>query len=209
MPCIINTGPKKNTSKILVKMERLDDKIAYNPVCSVKKQPFTAQGQRGVTVHYTASGCLNSALNAMQQSGLGYHFLIDRDGSIIQTSPLNHRTDHAGKAEWNEDRPNRSHISVSLVSWGLLNERSENYLGKVVESVKRDGKMWHPATKAQEASVLDLCKKIMVAFKISHQNICGHDECCLPRGRKSDPGSIMSFDMKELRKRLEPQTEIS
>jgi N-acetyl-anhydromuramyl-L-alanine amidase AmpD len=155
---------------------------------------------RGVTVHYTASGSLISALRE-EVHGLGYHILIDRDGSTVQTCYLTLRVNHAGKANWNGDSPNKSHLAVAFVSWGLLDGAGYSYAGVQVpkEEIRTDEKgKWHAATPQQEDSLLRFLGWA-VSQGINRNNICGHDECALPKGRKVDPGGCLSFRLADFR----------
>lgn len=159
----------------------------------------------GVTVHYTADRDLDRTLRALQARGLGYHAIIDRDGTVYQTVPLTHGVWHAGKALWGQFSPNRSHLAISLLSWGELEALApgayQSWNGQTVstdEVASRAGAHWDAATPAQEAALVDFlvwaCQQ-----GISAENICGHDECALPKGRKIDPGGVLSMTMEELR----------
>ena len=156
----------------------------------------------GITVHYTADGDIDRVKREMESRKVGYHFVIDRDGSIHQTASLAKSVNHAGNAKWNGQSPNRTHIAVSLVSWGLLIDENKAWNGSAVHGVKRKGQWWDPATSAQEKALFVLLRGLMTDFQISAANICGHDECALPPGRKVDPGCIMTLTMPELRKAL-------
>lgn len=169
--------------------------------------PFIVGSPKGITVHYTASGTLKSALNSEATTKLGYHLIIDRDGSIVQSCYLDQRVNHAGKASWLNTSPNSHHIAIALVSWGLLNGKGETYTGSQIaadEIRERNGHKWHSATSAQELSLIRLLTWLM-AKGINRKQICGHDECCIPKGRKVDPGSVLSFTMEEFRSELYPK----
>lgn len=161
---------------------------------------FRAGLPLGVTVHYTASGSMQSALDE-EIHGLGYHLIIDRDGTVVQTCYLNKKVNHAGIAIWNTVSPNSHHAAIALVSWGLLDDRGLTYAGKMLpaDEIKEwNGKKWHKATDAQEKSLIQALNWFMLNG-IKPENICGHDECALPKGRKVDPGGIMSFTIQQFR----------
>lgn len=166
--------------------------------------PFSGVNPRGITVHYTASGSADSALTE-EQKGLGYHVLIDRDGSVIQTCYFDLRVYHAGKALWNNLSPNMCHIAVAVVSWGVLDDEGRTYTKKKLpenEVVEWNGKKWHKATFEQEKSLKSFLTWAVHVGGILPKNICGHDECALPPGRKPDPGGILSFSMSDFRSTL-------
>ena len=163
--------------------------------------PFMPMGPSGITVHYTACGFMHQAKNEMKHKKIGYHFIIDRDGTLVQTASLMNAVNHAGNAAWNGQSPNRTHVAVSLVSWGLLNSDMRAWEGtKVPFGAERLGKIWDIATAHQETKLKKLIGDLIAEYNILPLNICGHDECALPKGRKVDPGGVLSMTMAELRK---------
>ena len=157
----------------------------------------------GITIHYTANDNFQSLLQEMHMHSIGYHFVIKKDGSIVQTSRLSKTTNHAGKAMWENESPNRNHISVAFVCWGSLSKDKKTYTGKKIENYRESlGGFWEPATDDQEKKLIDLCQELIVKFGIDPRKICGHDECALPKGRKVDPGGSLSFTLSDLRQKL-------
>lgn len=165
---------------------------------------------RGVVVHYLADRNPERAIAALKAGGLGYHLIVGRDGAVWQTTYLNLAVNHAGEASWQKASPNRHFLAVALVSWGLLIAKD----GKLVawngsqvgshEAAKRPGNLstgeewWDIATGPQEASL----RKFLgwaVERGIDPKMICGHDECALPKGRKPDPGGVLSKPMRAVR----------
>lgn len=158
-------------------------------------------GPSGITIHYTASRDVNSTHAALMKNGLNYHLMIDRLGLVTQCAVLTHSVYHAGKARWNEQSPNRKHISIALLNWGKLeNGRAWTGQGIPKEDIRtlKDGSQWHKATIAQENTLLDMCKWF-TCLGIPRENVCGHDECAIPKGRKLDPGGVLSFSMDQFR----------
>lgn len=158
----------------------------------------------GATVHYTASENLELTRAALVAKGLNYHFMIDRNGSVAQTANLGYRVNHAGRAIWRGQSPNRTHIAIALVSWGILTDPGVTWTGRDVpqdEVRKWDGNLWHSATVAQEKALWDLLSWLC-DHGIDPRSVCGHDEACLPKGRKVDPGGVLLVTMPELREAL-------
>lgn len=154
----------------------------------------------GVTIHYTADDSLERSISALRMAGLGYHIIIDRDGSTYQCAPFTDRVYHAGKALWHGYKPNSSHIAISLISWGKLSH-GKSWRGDVVpeaEIAERWGGQWHEATPVQGQVLMNLLRWLVEAG-IDPRHICGHDECALPPGRKVDPGGVLSKTMAEIR----------
>lgn len=157
----------------------------------------------GITIHYTADNDLTRSINSLRAINLGYHILIDKDGSCYQGAPFTDRVYHAGKATWLGYKPNSSHVALSLVSWGKLSHGKSWRGDKIPEQeiAERQGGQWHKATDAQEKSLFDILKWF-IDQGIDPRHICGHDECALPPGRKVDPGGILKMSMHEVRKQF-------
>lgn len=156
----------------------------------------------GITIHYTADGNMDRVKREMSTKKVGYHFIIDRDGSLHQTAHLLKAVNHAGKAMWNGQSPNLTHIAIAFISWGLLNADGFAWNGSKEVNVKRRGYLWDAASQAQETRLSTLVRQLMLEFAISAANICGHDECALPQGRKVDPGGSLKLSMSDFRKSI-------
>jgi len=159
-----------------------------------------------MTVHYTAGPSAGSAIQALKKRGLNYHLIIERDGTVIQSAWLTHSVFHAGAASWAGISPNRWHIAVALVSWGKVTAKGVTWNGTAVpmnEIVAQGKHFWHKATPEQEARLIEI-GSWLVQRGLSSADFCGHHECCIPIGRKLDPGGILSFTMTEFRQRLQP-----
>lgn len=178
-------------------------------ILNSEKKKWIRTRPKGVTIHDAADRDVSRVISWLNQKNLGYHFIIDRDGSIIQTFYLDSRIDHSGNAKWNDLSPNRHHISICLMSWGKLIHNKDKFYAwngdRIEESevVKRPNLiglngMYDPATKEQEKSLMSLLSWI-VSFDIDPSNICGHDECCIPEGRKQDPGGVLSLSTEAIR----------
>lgn len=161
----------------------------------------------GVTVHHSGDRDPSRVLTWLKAQGLGYHILIDRDGGVTQTTYFNLRVNHAGEASWLGQSPNQKHVAICLLSWGEVKPNGQtwaakrtipaadvaarpSYLGKLVH--------WDAATAKQESSLMTVLAWL-VACGIDPAHICGHDECALPLGRKTDPGGVLSSTMKSIR----------
>jgi len=168
---------------------------------------------RGVTVHHTADNNLQRVIDDLKAQGLGYHIIIDRDGTVVQTTYLSQRVNHAGVAKWRDVSPNREHVAVSLISWGAVTKKANRYYAwngsEVVMSqvANRKGNLndqfyyWHAASDAQEKALMTFLRWCQMRG-LDRLDFCGHDECALPSGRKSDPGGVLSKTMAEIREEL-------
>jgi len=170
-------------------------------------------GPIGITIHYSAERGLVKTVKAMARSKLGYHILIARDGTVHQTAYMDRIVNHAGPAMWNHFSPNKNHLAVCVLSWGELTKEDKffkNWVGGNIpenEAAFRpanNGTMawWDSATVAQEIALMRFLKWAIKVFGIHPKNICGHDECALPQGRKIDPGGVLPYRMNDLRRML-------
>lgn len=171
---------------------------------------------RGVTLHWTASGNLQSAIDTCYVGHVGYHLIIDRDGQVHQLCRLDRRVNHAGPAKWRSLIPNLDHLAVSLVNWGKLiavdGGGFQSWCGtpvRMLETVQRvdfQGIMacWHAATASQESALLDLLRWAVVTFGIDPADVAGHDEVCIPVGRKTDIGGILRWPTRQIRTLIKP-----
>lgn len=156
----------------------------------------------GITLHYSAARNLSATLGALAANKLKYHIIITREGSIVQIARLDHRVNHAGKASWHGKSPNRSHWAVCILSWGMLDDLGRTWTGIPLspKEIQYQGNTyWDSATIEQEASLNLFLRWAVSSYGIPASGVCGHDECCIPFGRKKDPGGIFSFSLPALR----------
>jgi N-acetyl-anhydromuramyl-L-alanine amidase AmpD len=170
-----------------------------------KKNVVGRMTAKGATLHYTASDNLSETVSYLLKKNLGYHIIIDRDGKTYQLADFNQKLWHAGKAFWNILSPNSYHIGIALMSWGKLtfvNGSPRNWAGKEVKDyAKRNNKYWHIATEEQEEALYSILQ-FLVQNGIDPKNICSHEECALPKGRKEDIGGVISMTMENIREVL-------
>lgn len=108
------------------------------------------------------------------------HFLIRRDGQLIQFVSCDERAWHAGVSQWQgQTRCNDFSIGIEL-------EGSES----------------EPFEAAQYQSLIKLCQQLSATYPI--KDIAGH--CHVAPGRKTDPGPY--FEWQRLKQAL-PQLEVA
>lgn len=176
----------------------------------LSRQPFEAGQPSGIVVHYTADRGLDVVRKSLVESGLCYHFIIARDGHIEQHAWANATVWHAGKAEWAGLSPNRAFLAIALESWGELKVDADNnfssWNGQAFEdhAAKRPNNVngttsWWDAASLDQLEALDKLCLWAVENGVLVDNICGHDECATPKGRKIDPGGVLPVTMAEYR----------
>lgn len=60
-----------------------------------------------VVLHATAGTTLAGAVSTLRDKGLGYHYLIERDGTVHKGAPTSRNVGHAGKS----DGPDGEHVN--------------------------------------------------------------------------------------------------
>jgi N-acetyl-anhydromuramyl-L-alanine amidase AmpD len=123
---------------------------------------------RMVVLHYTAGG--GSAVDWFRNpaSRASAHFVVRRDGTVVQMVDLAHSAWHAGQRgiRGHLIKPNRSSVGIEIVNWGELTETSSGFVTwtglKVPEDdvVEADGIFWQRYAKSQEEAVAYLVKAL-------------------------------------------------
>lgn len=179
----------------------------------MSREDFIDNRPVGVMLHYLADRSVNRAHKTLVDGGLGYHIIIDRLGSVYQTAFLNRRVNHAGKAVWKGQSPNRSHVAIALASWGILNRNKGawySWAGIKIPAAdvaarpsNVDGKTyaWDAATAEQEEKLWEVLRWF-VRHGVDPEMVCDHSEAAIPVGRKMDIGGVLSATMDEIRGRL-------
>tara|TARA_R100001163_G_C5068436_1_gene208732 strand:+ start:9359 stop:10420 length:1062 start_codon:yes stop_codon:yes gene_type:complete len=147
----------------------------------------------GITLHYTAGGTVSSAIIALADSHLAYHYIIDRDGSVeILSEP--------DKVVFHDPATNYSHVGISFVNLGFQQEFAGRY-GSPPESewiVGPDpvsGKLlkWEPYTIAQINKAENLIRELKARFP-EIVKVINHSDS---REGKSDGGPALSPHMSK------------
>ncbi|MDR0563466.1 MAG: N-acetylmuramoyl-L-alanine amidase [Azoarcus sp.] len=127
-----------------------------------------------VILHHTSSDTLERSLAVLTspRAGVSSHYLIDRDGQVLQLVDENLRAWHAGESYW------AGNTDMNSVSIGI--------------ELVNNGKQ--PFDSAQIDSLLALLADIKVRNKIPRANFIGHAD--VAPGRKTDPSAL--FPWKQL-----------
>lgn len=162
-----------------------------------------------IVLHNTMGGSATGSINFLnnETNGFGYHIVIDRDGTIYQTAPLNEVTWHAGLSNWRGwDNLNSFSVGISFANYGPLtwkNSRWENAYGGGMDSAdvlpgpvphyngasQYETSGWETYTEAQVEAGLNVCRAIMEVFPM--RDIIRHDDVAI--GRKIDTGPALDL----------------
>ncbi|QVM82927.1 N-acetylmuramoyl-L-alanine amidase [Novosphingobium decolorationis] len=156
-----------------------------------------------LVMHYTAggSGYGSAAWLANPNAGASAHFVICREGTVIQCVSVDRRAWHAGKSQWGElTNLNSYSIGIELANWGPLRDDGTTAAGKAVDYIeaahKNGGRVrkWEVYPPAQIVAAEAVARAIAAYHPIDE--IVGHDD--IAPARKLDPGP--AFDMTAFRK---------
>ncbi len=159
-----------------------------------------------LVMHYTAGTTLDGAVSWFKnpEAKASAHFVIDRDGGVIQLVELNRCAWHAGKSTWgNIQSLNRYSIGIELVNAGKLQRRADgkwvNWANTVipdeqVSEAKHKNEAapagWHiyPEPQLNTAIRVAQCLNSLHNF----QDVLGHDD--IAPQRKTDPGPLFPLN---------------
>jgi N-acetylmuramoyl-L-alanine amidase len=161
-----------------------------------------------IVLHYTALPLDDTIARFLdKRSEVSAHYVIDRDGTVIQMVRLKERAWHAGASTLGDRQDvNDFSIGIELVNWGNLKKIGDAfytckedwthaYSGE--EPVFADSEHWEPYSEAQYDALVQLVTLLHEDFPaISRETVVGHSDVCLPEGRKIDPGG--AFDLRRV-----------
>ena len=150
-----------------------------------KKSPNFDKRPKGtkinsIIIHYTGMKTFHEAYERLcdKNSKVSSHYLIGRDGRIINLVDEKYRAWHAGVSRWKGiDNLNNNSIGIEL-------ENPGHEFGYISFS------------KKQMDALILLCKEIKKRYDIKAEWVLGHSD--ISPGRKLDPGE--KFDWKTIRK---------
>jgi hypothetical protein len=71
---------------------------------------------KGVIIHHTGGRGLDIAIQTLQSRKLSYHYLVDRNGKVVQILPDELMGWHAGKTNKKPEFDNTNTVSISMVA---------------------------------------------------------------------------------------------
>jgi RHS repeat-associated protein len=166
----IKPSTKKEDKKVSYKKEVVDGKMKSDDITQDRIQVIE-QGKldeiKGVVLHRTAGSTTSSVLSAFKtgvekndkQQYYGTHFVVGKDGKILQTAHLDKKTWHVGKPTG--DITNSNSIGI-----------------EVVGSYDKATKTWEELTPEQTTAVANLVNYLMETFGLNpntdlyvHENV--------------------------------------
>lgn len=156
---------------------------------------------RFLLMHYTGDDNLAGAVAWFKrpESKASAHFVIGRDGTVIQMVPLDRRAWHAGESRWKQFTSlNRHSIGIELVNAGRLIQRADGSFATALSArpvaatdvallqhrLDASTSPWQLFPPEQIAAAVRVGQVLHEAF--AFQDILGHDD--IAPERKRDPG---------------------
>ena len=175
---IIDTNIKKNCFYLCLKLLKMS-KI-YSPNFNLNKRRKSQV--KYIIYHYTGMKSEKEAIKRLTKnnSNVSCHYLIKKDGEIIQIVPDLYIAWHAGISFWKKD------ISLNSKSIGIELSNPGHMNGYTFFS------------KKQISSLIKLSKILIKKFNIKKENVLGHSD--IAPLRKIDPGE--KFPWKLLSKKI-------
>jgi N-acetylmuramoyl-L-alanine amidase len=133
------------------------------------------------TVEPTTEGTIGIFLNRARQ--VSAHFVVGRDGRVVQMVPLEKRAWHAGVSTW-DGMKDINNVSVGIEMVNL-----------------NDGK--DPYPDAQYQAVAGIIRFVRSRYTMPDNHIVSHAQIAIPQGRKSDPVGF-NFDRIKVLARVSP-----
>ena len=148
--------------------------LNYSPNFSSQKRQ--KKDVRFIILHYTGMKSEKAAINRLTniQSQVASHYLIIKNGKIINLVPDLYIAWHAGISSWkNFNLLNKNSIGIEITNPG-------HHFG------------YKKFSKKQINSLINLIKFLIKKYKINKKNIIGHSD--IAPDRKKDPGEKFPWE---------------
>ena len=160
--------------------------------------------RRFLVIHFTAGATGQSSIDYWKQlnNGVCAHFVIERDGTLIQCRPCNRTCGHAGASRWKDHKTGVTYVGLNSCSIGIeLANGGDTYpskFSKLPPTRARhknggDFELWETYPAEQLATCTALAKALVDRYHLD--DVIGHDD--IAPDRKNDPGP--AFPMQALR----------
>ncbi|GAB4531793.1 MAG: hypothetical protein Kow0063_11490 [Anaerolineae bacterium] len=137
---------------------------------------------RAIVIHATANTTLEGVISWFNnpEAQVSAHYTIGKDGRIVQHVRDQDRAWHAGASEW-KGVPNVNNYALGIELVNL-----------------NDGQ--DPYPEEQHQANVQLCTYLCRKYQIKPDDIMGHVDIAVPKGRKTDP---RGYDLERLRREVE------
>jgi N-acetylmuramoyl-L-alanine amidase len=163
----------------------------------------------GIAIHYTAGGNYRGAVSWLQnpEARASAHYVIGRQGEIVQMVDLEHSAWHAGTV-WDRSLSNAQLIGIELANHGLLVKKGGSLYSRIGEDLfPFSGKSEYATLAIEDASdisgywetypLAQIGALIWLLGELRSKGVplilYGHEDICSPAGRKTDPGPLFPW----------------
>tara|TARA_Y100000817_G_scaffold135959_1_gene106556 strand:+ start:555 stop:1274 length:720 start_codon:yes stop_codon:yes gene_type:complete len=156
-------------------------KITRNYSISFNRKKRSKKNIKFVVFHYTGMKSEKAAIKRLTniQSQVAAHYLVKKNGNIVNMVPDLYIAWHAGVSSWKgKNSLNKSSVGIEITNRG-------HQFG------------YEKFSKKQINSLISLCKILKKKYKIKKKNFLGHSD--IAPDRKKDPGE--KFPWKYLAKK--------
>lgn len=197
-------------------------KVSYEQAGSLGKK---LANLRFLIMHYTAGASFDSTVARFKDPAakVSAHFVIGRQGQLVQMVPLDRPAWHAGAdSAWKGpdgtryEHMNFYSLGIEIDNYGPLTKvgsRFRTWFGRDVsaeEVVEVDPllpsssniRYWHAFSAIQLQLAIDVARTLVTGFDLD--DIIGHSDVC--PGRKQDPGP--AFPIDRIRASLAPRDDV-
>jgi len=124
---------------------------------------------QAIVLHRTVSSSSESPINnAVNSEGIvGFHLIIDKDGSITQIVSFNNKANHVGRPTG--ETSNNNSIGVEVVGWSLNKDGNPEMNWKNVTG-------WEELTDEQKASAAFAVYAIMDNYNLDMEDVYPHED---------------------------------
>lgn len=139
------------------------------------KEKGSRPGWTGFVIHYSVTYDLASAIKVLANRGVSYHYLIDVDGTVHQTTKDNQVAYHAGGGQ-NSTTIGISFVNLGphpqagvttpqqLISKGIIKEGQTAESAWIADSQIKDYTHWQPYTNEQIVSSIKLARYLIKKY---------------------------------------------
>lgn len=163
-----------------------------------------------ITGHYTAgrSAAKSAQWLCSKAAKASCHLILGRAGELYQLVSFDRVAWHAGPSKHGKLTGINNHsFGLELDNYGRLTRVNGKWralaLGVDVSDadvlVDEHGRGWHMYTPVQLALFETICRELIEAYP-TVSDLVGHEEICVPKFRKLDPGPAL--DLEHFRSRL-------
>lgn len=166
-------------------------------------------GPKFLIIHYSGSGDTAGTVAWLTKRGsnASAHIVIGRDGEVWQLASFDQRAWHCGESEWNGLKfLNGCSIGIEFVNQGPLTKDNDGVFWSkwghripdltvqpATHKNESEARYWHKYTREQLAKGAEVARAILQAYP-SIEDVLGHDDIAIPKGRKSDPGPLFPMN---------------